>query len=141
MIRAVLDTNLLVSAAIKRGGKPDQILQAAEAEKFEWLTSEYILSELRDVLGRRHLQRKYPALVTPKRRETFLEHIRAVAEIIPVETEVEGVSRDPKDNPILACAVDGAADYIVTGDPHLQTLGAYHRVRIVSPSEFLALVE
>lgn len=66
MIRAVLDTNILVSAAIKTEGKPAQVLRQSPA-RFELLTSEYILEELAEALGRPHIQNKYPHQVTPDR--------------------------------------------------------------------------
>lgn len=139
-MRAVLDTNILVSASIKKGGKPDQILAAAEAEQFQWLTSEFILAELIDVLARKHIQRKYKANVTAKKREVYLARIRTIAEVITMKTPVTGVPDDPKDNPILACGVDGAADYVVTGDPHLRTLKSFRGIAIVTPSEFLEIL-
>jgi predicted nucleic acid-binding protein len=58
MIRAVLDTNILVSAAITPKGHSDQIIAQAEAGAFSWLTSEFILTELINVLGRKHIQSK-----------------------------------------------------------------------------------
>jgi len=51
-----------------------------------------------------------------------------------------GASRDPKDDKFLACAVEGAADYIVTGDADLLSLEKFHAVRIVRPAEFVQLL-
>ncbi len=56
-MRAVLDTNVLVSIAIMPAGKPGQIFQQA-AVAFDLLCSEYILAELTDVLGRPHIQKR-----------------------------------------------------------------------------------
>jgi uncharacterized protein len=139
-MRAVLDTNILVSAAIKKGGKPDQILTAAESGEFQWLTSEFILAELADVLGRKHVQHKYHERVTARKREGYLMRIRNVAEVITVKTRVDAVPIDPKDNPILACGIDGAADYVVTGDPHLRALETFRGILILTPSEFLQIL-
>ncbi len=138
MIRAVLDANILVSAAIKEGGKPYQIIGQAP-ERFDWLTCEFILSEVADVLSRAHIRKKYPQRVTPKRRQDFLVAVRATARIIEIKTELFVVA-DAKDNPILACAVDGNADYLVTGDPHLLQLRSYNEIQIVTPDEFLRIL-
>ncbi len=51
--------------------------------------------------------------------------------------EVSGVSPDPDDDKFLACALEGQADYIVTGDPHLLNLKQYHGINILKPYEFL----
>jgi predicted nucleic acid-binding protein len=57
MIRAVLDTNVLVSAAIKPKGHSDQIVAKAEAGQFAWLTSEFILTELARLGPKTHLDK------------------------------------------------------------------------------------
>lgn len=87
MIRALLDTNELVSALIQPAGKPARILAFAGFQ-FEWLTSEYILSETAQVLTRRHIQRKYRTLTTRERREAYLSLIREAAIIITTTTTI-----------------------------------------------------
>lgn len=131
MIRAVLDTIVLVSAEITKGGKPGQILR--RADRFEWLTSEYILRELAQVLARPHILAKFPKPATRKARSRYEKLIRAETTIVNVTTAVTAVSADLKDNPILACAKDGEADYVVTGDRHLLALGAFEGIKIVTP--------
>lgn len=136
MIAAVLDTNALVSAVIKAGGVPAQILTLAE-ERFILLTSDYILKETKGVLARKHIQSKYRDRVTAKRREDFITEVRRSAVVVEVETKLSVLSKDVKDNPILACAVDGRANYVVTGDRHLLDLGTYEGIQIVTPARFL----
>jgi putative PIN family toxin of toxin-antitoxin system len=138
MIAAVLDSNVLVSAAIQAGGIPAQILAQA-AQRFVWLTSGYILAETEEVLGRKHIQSKYPQRVTPARRQEFLAEVRSAAILVEVKTSVSA-SSDLKDNPVLACAVDASAQYLVTGDRHLLKLGTYQGIQIVIPSEFLQIL-
>jgi predicted nucleic acid-binding protein len=65
MTRVVLDTNVLIGAAIRPGGKPDQILRQLP-ERFELITSKYILAEVDTVVTRRHIQVKYRDQVTPQ---------------------------------------------------------------------------
>lgn len=72
MIRAFLDANVLVSAAIKSEGKPAKILRRA-ATDFEWLASEYMLAEVARVLARPRLRKLYAELVTFERRMEFLD--------------------------------------------------------------------
>jgi uncharacterized protein len=139
MIRAVLDTNVLVSAEIKKEGKPNQILR--QVDKFEWLTSEYILGELARVLLRKHIQTKYHKQATAQERSRYEGLIRSEATLVAVTTEASGVPRDVKDNPVLACAKDGQATHIVTGDRHLLQLDAYEGIQIVTPEQFLHILE
>jgi putative PIN family toxin of toxin-antitoxin system len=138
MIRALLDTNVLVSAAIKPDGKPSQILQQAGA-RFELLCTEYILAELEDVLARPHIQKKYRELVSPERREQFLALLRGLADLVEVQTELSVVP-DREDNVVLAGAVDGAADYLVTGDPHLLEVKEQLGCQVITPDTFLQLL-
>ncbi len=141
MMRAVLDTNVFISAAIKPEGNCAQIFSQGEAGKFAPLVSQFILEEIADVLARPHIQKKYRAQVTANKREHYLEAIPQVAEVVQVTTSVTEVEKDPKDNPILACGVDGQADYIVTGDPHLIALGTFRGIRIVTPAQFLEVLK
>ncbi len=65
--------------------------------------------------------------------------VRETARMVEVKTELS-VVKDAKDNPILACAVDRNADYLVTGDPHLLQLRVYEEIQIVTPDEFLKIL-
>jgi uncharacterized protein len=139
MIRAVLDANVLVSAAIRAGGKPDQIVRKGRGG-FTWLTSEFIVSEVAGVLNRPRIQAKYQARVTPEECAEFLATIRTAATAVEVTSLVTVVKQDPNDNPVLACGIDGQADYIVTGDRHLLALGTYAEIQMVTPAQFLLIL-
>ncbi len=134
-MRVVLDTNVLVSAIIERRGKPNQIVSLAGIW-FEWLTSEFILSEWVEVINRKHIQTKYKKWVTSERQAEFLETAGILAEVVQTHIKLDIVA-DPKDNHILACAIDGQADYLVTGDPHLLSLSTFEGILIVTPDQFL----
>lgn len=141
MTRAVLDTNVFVSAAIKPEGNCAQIFNYGQEGKFVPLVSQFILDEVTDVLARPHIQKKYRAQVTASKRERYLETIPQVAEVVQVTTTVTEIEEDAEDNPILACGVDGQADYIVTGDPHLLALSTFRGIRIVKPAQFLEILK
>jgi putative PIN family toxin of toxin-antitoxin system len=140
MIRAVLDTNTLVSAIIQPKGKPGQIYRLAVVG-YEFLSSEFILQELTDVLERGHIQKKYQGQVTQALRQQFLDNIRSLATIVDEHTKFEAVKKDKKDNRILAAGADGGADYLVTGDPHLLELDEFQGIKIVTPNEFLEILQ
>ena len=62
------------------------------------------------------------------------------AVLIPGDLELHGVAPDPDDDAIVSCAIEGDADYIVSGDTHLLGLGEYEGVRIVEPAEFVRVL-
>ena len=139
-MRAVLDVNVLVSAAIHRLGKSRQILTRATTFGYEWLTCEHILTKAAEVLARPHIQKKYRQWVTPSQQKEFFDIARQVALVVNLESQVN-VMGDQEDDVVLACARDGQADYLVTGDPHLTKLGEFEDTKIVTPDQFLGVLE
>jgi putative PIN family toxin of toxin-antitoxin system len=138
VIRAVLDTNVLISAILVSSGIPARILMAAFATVFSCFASDAIVGEVLTTLGRERVQRKYrldPAFISKAR--DFLES-RPV--LVQVTVSVSGVATHPEDDVILATAVSARADYLVTGDRQLLALQAFQGVQIVSPREFLAIL-
>jgi len=138
-MKAVLDTNVLVSAAIHPKGKPRQILMLASSE-FEWLISGDILAELTDVLSRKHIQTKYGQSVTPSQQKEFFKTAGEITQVVKILSTPNAVTADSDDNAILACAVDGQADFLVTGDPHLLKLKSYSGIKIITPAIFLQIL-
>ena len=136
MIKVVLDTNILVSALIVKVGKPAQILEHIDA--LELLTSEEILAEVARVLHYPRIQKRYR--LSDETISTFLERLRAVSTVVTVHTPVKVITADPDDDKFLACAIDGEASYIVSGDPHLLTLRLYQDIQILSPTTFLDIL-
>jgi len=78
--------------------------------------------------------------VTLERREQYVTVLRSLATLIDAQTSLEAVS-DAADNPVLAAAVDGQADFLVTGDPHLLALKEYAGCQVVTPNLFLQLLD
>ncbi len=134
MRKVVLDTNVLVSGVIALGYSAS-ILDAARREEIKLVTSAHLLEEFSDVISRRHIARKYPKAA--ENAESLLDFLRAFAMLasgIPDEYEI---SSDRDDDFVLACASDGKADCIVSGDPHLLGLKNYKGIPILSPKEFV----
>lgn len=134
MFRVVLDTNTLVSAAIASGNEA-KLLLLAHKGVFKIVISIEILKELKDVLSR-------PKFGFSKEKvELFLGHVIETADIIVIKTKLNLVKADPDDDKILECAVDGGADYIVSGDKkHLLSLGKVRHIPIIRSSEFLRIL-
>lgn len=139
MIRAVVDTNTLISGLISPLGAPARITHHWRQGDFLLLTSPVLLAELRRVLEYRRISDRLGW--SSEERTQFVESFETLALITPGALTLPGVTRDPKDDPVVACAVEGGAGFIVSGDQDLLVLGTYGRVRIVTPREFLALLE
>lgn len=139
--RATLDTNLAVSAAINRMGAPHQVFRLLQRGDFQPVSSTELVRELALVLSRPRIQRVFrpdPIVVT-----SMLTALRAaMTDPLPVDS-LPVRCRDEKDDMVLACALGGNADYIVTGDSDLLVLDgnpALGTLRIVTPRGFLDLL-
>jgi putative PIN family toxin of toxin-antitoxin system len=141
MVRAVLDSSVLVSALITPHGTPGAILDAAERRVFTLCLSPEILAETSRVLTRNpKLQARYGYDQTHVAK--FCAGLAAWAQIETNLPELRGVvPLDPKDDAIVATAVKAKADYLVTGDrKHLLALETYESIRIVTPRQFRELL-
>ena len=139
MIRAVIDVNVLVSALMSPTGPPAQIVDQWRNDRFLLLTSDPILQELQRVVIEPKVQRYLEGKPSPV--PNLLRGLQRFAIVTPGRTLTQGASRDPADEKFLACAVEGAADYLVTGDQHLLELVEHQGVAIVSPTEFIRILE
>ncbi len=131
MSRFVFDTNIIVSALLYNDSPPRMALIRA-LNQGTILSSAALVSELRDVLGRR----RFDQYVSPAERNIFLRALIRGAELVTV-TEPIQVCRDPKDDLILAVAVNGGAASIITGDNDLLVLNPFRNIPIMTPAEFL----
>jgi len=138
VIRAVLDTNQYVSMAIKARGTADRLLAAWRDERFVLLLSPPILEEIIRVLRSPRLRRLIR--LTALEINGLIESLLLDAELTPGRLAVQVITRDPSDNMFLACAVEGRADYIVSGDRDLLTLESYQDIPIVTAAEFLRVL-
>ncbi|MDD5375562.1 putative toxin-antitoxin system toxin component, PIN family [Acidithiobacillus sp.] len=136
-MRVILDTNVLLGALISPHGPPDTIYRAWRAARFELVTSTTQLDELRRVS-------RYPKLKTilPAHRiGTMVNNMQRAIVLNTLPPLPEGVdANDPNDAFLLAMAMAGEADYLVTGDRRAGLLqrGGIGRTRIVTPATFCA---
>jgi putative PIN family toxin of toxin-antitoxin system len=134
----VIDTNVVISAAINRAGGPAQVIREWQADRFRWLMSPPLLAELERTLHSDKAS-KYIRL-DPDEVDYLFEFIKArTISVVPTQT-LTVVSADPPDNRILEAAVEGGADYIVTGDRNLLDFGTYDGISIVTPRDFLDIL-
>jgi len=136
-MRVILDTNVLLGALISPHGPPDAIYRAWRAARFELVTSAAQLDELRRVS-------RYPRLKTilPAHRVgTMVNNMQRAIVLEQLPPLPEGVdTTDPNDAFLLAMALGGEADYLVTGDRRAGLLqqGSIGRTHIVTPAVFCA---
>jgi putative PIN family toxin of toxin-antitoxin system len=140
VLRAVLDANVFVSALIRPQGPPGRILASfLEGRAFELVVSASIFDELRRCLNYPQVRRRIAA--TDEELDLWVAALDLIVEPTEGAMEVRGVSEDPDDDQYLAAALEGRAQFIVSGDRHLLDLRTYEGVRIVTPREFLRLLE
>lgn len=135
-MRVVLDTNVVLSGMLRKNSPADLLRQAWEERRFTLVTSEWQLEELRRVSRYPRLQR----YLRPHEVGSLVGQIRRRAIVLEVLPAVEA-SSDPDDDPILAIALAGEAEWLVTGDKgDLLTIGKVRRVRIVTVRDFLEIL-
>lgn len=133
--RYVFDTNALVSALLFTNSKPGQAFRHA-LKHGRVLLSSSTIEELADVLQRT----KFERYVTATEREEFLAAFVERA-LFAEPTEVIRACRDAKDNKFLELAVSGSASYIISGDEDLLALHPFRNIAIVTPTDFLRVIE
>ena len=132
--RVVLDTNVLISAALTRTGPPRRVVDLVRADNGILLLSDETFAELRH----RILGSKFDRYVGRESRAAFVALLAAVAEWVPIAGARLGC-RDPADDKILETALMGRADHLVTGDGDLLAMSPFHGIPIITPARFLAL--
>ncbi len=137
MIRAVVDTSIIVRAVLKPLGTVGPVLDWLAEKRYRFLYSEATLDELIDVLARPRLRRRFP--LRGRDAETVVDLILLRGEVVEPGQEL-AVCRDPKDDKFLDVAMAGHADVLVTGDEDLLVLHPFRGIPIVQPAEFLAML-
>lgn len=133
-MRVVLDTSVLVSFLLTRGRVSSAIMEQWETGELEVIISPQIMAELRRVAEDERLA----ARLRPEALEVLLRALAENAEVVAGELELPGVTEDPDDDMVVACAVEGNAAYIITRDQHLLRMGTYRDIVVVRPEEFVA---
>ena len=140
MLRVVFDTNGIVSAFIQPTSPPGVLLaRVIQGGALELTLSMAILEEVSRAMHYPSVRKSIRA--TDQELALRLAMLDTLSSPVDIQAEALGVSRDPDDDKSLATAVAGCADYIVTGDNDLLTLGEYEGIRIMTPRAFLELLD
>ena len=131
-MKAVFDTNVLIAAFLTEGVCSGLLIRARK-QAFNLVLCDDIIREFEGILIKKF-----------KLTSTDISEISAIvseaaSEILHKLGPIPNICRDPNDDMIIACAIDAAADYIVTGDEDLLTLKRYKDIVIINPRNFEAL--
>lgn len=134
----VIDTNVLVSAILSSTGAPAKILDLEQAGKIKFVVSLDILEEYGKVLSYPHIK-KIHGLSGNDQIDRLISRLMRYGKLVNPEAALKVISNDPSDDKFLECALQGEADFIISGDKHLKNLKSYQGIRIVDPVAFLAM--
>jgi putative PIN family toxin of toxin-antitoxin system len=137
-LRVVLDTNVLVSGLMGVKTPPRRIIDAWLDGRFGLVTSLHLVEELAHVLGYPRIAERIQ--LSRSEVDVILAALLSQAEVIPGRLALPGATRDPKDDTVVACAVEGEADYIVSGDEDVLVLGTYGGAAVITPRRFLEIL-
>ena len=138
MIKVVLDANVFVSAILVPGSNASTILDLVRTRKLELLVSNSIMSETGMVLQYPKIKKRHH--MAPKELDEFLDDCTEFATVTPEIIKVKMIKDDPADDKYLECAIEGMADFIVSGNHHLTDLETFQKIRIVNPAAFLRII-
>ena len=134
--RAVVDTNVLISAALRAEGQPRRVLDVIRRGNGVLLFSDETSHELRSRLRRP----KFDRYVSQTIRAVYLAQLMAVSEWVSITSAKLGC-RDSEDDKFLETALIGDADCIVTGDGDLLEMCPFHGIPILTPADFVNRME
>lgn len=141
MIKAVLDTNVFISGFLNKDGMPAQLLKKWQNDAFIIVASPEIIAEIKEVLNYPKIKRFFKK---HKIREEDLNYFFSTFEfnalVVSPKSKIDLIKEDPSDNKFLECALDGSADYIVSGDGHLLKLKSYKSIKIFPVAEFYRVI-
>ena len=132
--RFILDTNVIVSAVLFPNSQPNLAMKQAQnigtiiQSSSTWLELEKVLTRA-----------KFDRYVTQAERQTFLLDFSQTVDLILEDSFSTNECRDPKDNKYLELAVNGKAEYIITGDRDLLVLHPFQSINILRIEQFLSL--
>jgi putative PIN family toxin of toxin-antitoxin system len=136
-MRAVVDTNVIVSATLIRNGNEDRVLRAWQRGAFDLALSPQILEEMGRALFYERIRER--SWMTDADVVELLEALAGASVLVPGRRRVRA-SRDPDDDKFLAAALEARAGFVVSGDRDLLAVKRFRSVRTVSPATFLKVL-
>ena len=136
-MRVILDTNVLLAAALWRG-PPHVLLELVRSTNLALVSSPAMLTELAGVLARAKFEAMFVRLQTTPAQS--LAELRQLCEVLDPPPLPQPVCRDPKDDMVLALALAAQVDLIVSGDNDLLVLHPFEGIPVLSPADALLFI-
>lgn len=133
-MKIVIDTNIWISYLL--GGLLQDIDKKIVLKEIKVVVSDEMLRELSEVSSRP----KFKNIFTAKRIKELFSLLDSYA-IVVLPSKKINVCRDKKDNFLLEVALEGKADYLITGDEDILVLGSFHNTKIIRPKDFEAMLK
>ena len=137
---ATLDTNIFIRAIIRMENLANKLISLWHEKKYNLVLPQATVNEIQNVLTRRNLIRKYQY---PQRKVTdLINRLNQDVHVVDISSSF-GLCRDPKDNPLIDCAIQEKVQFLVSydkdilDDPKLRRDLFEYGVEIVEPSVFL----
>jgi putative PIN family toxin of toxin-antitoxin system len=138
MLRAVVDTNILIRAVIMPSGTVGPVITRLRERDYTLVYSQPLMDELLEKLALPRIRKKYH--LNDQDIDALLALIALRGELVTPTRKVK-ICRDPKDDMFIEAALASNAEVIVTGDEDLLTLKKFETVRFFTPRVFLALLD
>lgn len=135
-MKIVVDANLFASGLIKPNSNPGRILDLIKENQVEIILSPPIIREIKRILLYPKIQKYHRK--TPQEIDTYFQDIIIFAWMVEGKEPVNIIEADPTDNKYLTAAMEGEANYIVSGDHHLLDLHKYKGIEIINAKTFLS---
>lgn len=132
--KVVLDTNVIVSSIIANG-KPNKLLRLGIDGRFIIIMSKELLQELISVLRRPKFK------ITKMEIRDIVSLLIRSSETIAVKSKFKVVREDPEDDIVVNTAIDGKANYIISGDEHLIAISKFKGIEILTVDQMLKILE
>src|SRR6266545_5979254 len=139
-MRVVLDTNTIISRYLSPSGTPARIFQYWEQGAFTLVVSEPILVEIERVFFYPRINKRLR--LSDKAIAGIVAGFATFGELVTPQQRLRVVEADPDDDMFIECAVEGKADYLVSGNTkHLTNLKEYQGIQILTPAQFVLVLE
>jgi uncharacterized protein len=136
VLRAVVDTNVVVSSLLNKIGAPARVLEAWRSGEYLLVISPPIIAEIKKVLDLPRIRTKY--LLADQDIRQLLDLLEKETILVPGMSHVNNpIPDDPADEMFLSCALDAGADVIVSGDRHLLNIKEFEGIPIMPVWRFL----
>ncbi len=138
-MKIVVDANIFASALLKPNSNPAKVIELVKQNRVELTISPSIIKEIKHILLYPKIKKYH--CKTVQEIDEYFEDLLIFAWVVEGKEIIDIIKDDPTDNKYLACADEGEADYIISGDHHLLDLGTYKVAKIVKAKAFLEIWE